>query len=321
MSNVHSKPKVACNRIPPHVRSFREILKSFTEADYVEWDYSDVLDMIKEYDAIVTHVSVPIDAKTIYRAKNLKVIATPSTGTDHIDIKAALERNIHVISIKDDIEFLDNITSTAELAFGLIICLLRNIPWSFESVKSGKWDSSLFRGHMLSGKSLGIIGAGRLGKMMCKYGNAFRMRVLAYDPYVKINMANVEQVDLDSLLAGSDIVSVHVHLNDETRAMIGKRELSIMKPNAILINTSRGAVIDENALVEALQDGKIAGAAVDVLTDELSGNINKSPLVNYARENRSVIITPHIGGVTYEAQELAYGRTAEKMLEWFKRNW
>lgn len=318
MNAERGKPRIVCMQVPAHIERFRQILESFAKVEYADWNASELLKHIKDYDGIVTQINTLINEDVIEEAENLKVIATPSTGTDHIDISAAEKKGIAVLSIKDDIEFLNRIPSTAELAFGLMLSVLRYIPQSFESVKLGEWDGSSFRGHMLMGRTLGIIGAGRLGKMMCKYGNAFGMRVLVYDPYTKVDLEYVTQVDLKYLLSNSDVVTVHVHLNEETKGLIGKRELGFMKPDAVLINTSRGAVIDEYALVEALENKRIGGAGLDVLADELTGGIRASPVVEYARSNRNVVITPHIGGRTYEAQELAYARTAEKLLEWFK---
>lgn len=224
-------------------------------------------------------------------ARNLKVITTASTGTDHIDLQEAASRGIAVLSIKNDIEFLRGVTSTAEQALALMLSVIRMIPSSFDSVKQGRWQSASFRGHMLSGKTLGIIGFGRLGEIMAGYGNALKMKVLVADPYKIVHVNYVEQVSLEKLLERSDIFSLHVHLNDETRGMIGKNQINMMKDGAVIVNTSRGAIIDEMAMVEALESGKLGGAGLDVLATELYEDISKSPVVQYARKHDNVV--PH----------------------------
>ena len=312
--------KIACNYIPPHVLNrLREILRDFSDANYVKWDYQKILKYIGEYDAFIPSISIPLDGRVFDAAKNLKVVATPSTGTDHIDLKEVANRGITVLSLKDDVEFLKRITSTAEQALALMLSTLRMIPAAFESVKEGQWDSSSFRGHMVSGKTLGVIGFGRLGEMMARYGYGLSMKVVATDPYKTINVDYyVEQVSLDELLRRADVISVHVHLNDETRGMVGKREFEKMKNGAVIVNTSRGGVIEEAALVEALKTGKLGGAGLDVLTGELYENIETMLIVQYARRHKNIIITPHIGGVTYESQEMAYVRIVTGLRKWFQ---
>lgn len=309
--------KIACNNVPDHIVKMRVILESFAEVDYVEWDYNGILNNIGSYDVFIPSLKIALDEKIYMAAKNLKLIATPSTGTDHIDIEKATQMGIDVLSLKNDTEYLKNITSTAEIALALMLSTMRMIPFAFESVKNGIWDSNLFRGHSVSGKTLGIIGYGRLGEMMAQYGHVLRMKILATDPYKTLNVDYVKQVSLDELLAESDVISIHVHLNNETRGMIGKNEINKMKNGAIIINTSRGAVIDENALVEALKSGKLGGAGLDVLATELYDDIGTLPIVEYARNHKNVVITPHIGGVTYESQEMGYAKIAESIKEWY----
>ncbi len=310
---------ITCNRVPGHVFEMKKILEKIGKVDYVDWNHDEMVKNIERYHILIPCLSVVVDKKVLDAAKNLRIIATPSTGTDHIDLKEAEKKGIIVFLLKEDYEFLKNITSTAELALGLMICVVRRIHSAFDAVKKGIWDSASFRGNMLAGKTLGIIGFGRLGEMMACYGNSLRMKILATDPYKKISVDYVKQVSLEQLLRNSDIISIHVHLNEETREMIGKKEFQMMKKGAILINTSRGAIIDEKSMLEALKSGILGGAGLDVLSDELYTDISKSPIVRYARKHQNVVITPHIGGVTFEAQKLAYARIASKVEEWLTR--
>ena len=194
--------------------------------------------------------------------------------------------------------------------------MVRRIPFAFDAVKEGRWSREDYRGNTLFGKTLGIIGYGRLGEIMARYGNALGMKVLAVDPYKQIDVRYAEPVSLDELLKRSDVISVHVHLNEETKGMIGRDEINRMKDGVIIINTARGAVIDEDAFVEGLICGKIGGAGIDVIADETLRNIKDTPLVEYARRHQNLVITPHIGGATIEAQKLTYLKIAEKVKTW-----
>ena len=235
-------------------------------------------------------------------------ILTASTGLNHIDIKYCKEVGIKVLSHKEDMELLNQLPSTAELAFTLMSSMVRNIPSSFDDVKNGGWDYDKFMGHQLQGKSVGIIGYGRLGKMMNKYCWVFGMRVIAYDPYVF-----EDGYDLDYVLENSDIISLHVHVTDETRHMINKKTLGKMKKNSYIVNTSRGEIVNEKDVIKSLEDGHLKGYATDVVDDEF-GNIKNSELIKRT-EDLNIIVTPHIGGMTKEAQEIAYNGVINKFKE------
>jgi D-3-phosphoglycerate dehydrogenase len=166
-------------------------------------------------------------------------------------------------------------------------------------------------------KTLGIVGYGRLGEMVARYATAFGMSILAYDPYKEIRQPFVTQVDFETLFQSADVITVHVHLNEETRGMISERAFSLMKEGAYLVNTSRGAVIDELALIRALESGKLSGVALDVIGRELEGNFENHPLIRYACAHENVIITPHIGGATIESQTKAFTFTARKLKQFF----
>jgi D-3-phosphoglycerate dehydrogenase len=269
-------------------------------------------------DAYISSLQVRIDQQILKNATRLQIIATPSTGLDHIDVDYATQHGIKILSLKDDIAFLESITATAELAWALILSVIRRLPWAFDAVKDGKWARDRFRGMQLSGKTLGIIGYGRLGKMMKEIALGFRMRVIAYDIRHLQTEPDVEKVGLDQLLLESDIVTIHVHLNEKNRGMIGSSQMRKMKTGAVLINTSRGALIDENALLDALQGGYIGGAGLDVIHGEWKKNLRDHPLIEYARKHENLVLTPHIGGVTVDSQQMAYQRIIEKLINFLK---
>ncbi|MDP7069595.1 MAG: NAD(P)-dependent oxidoreductase [Candidatus Peribacteraceae bacterium] len=248
---------------------------------------------------LLVQLGFNVDKDIIDASPNLKVIATATTGLDHIDTAYAESKNIQIISLKGETEFLNSITSTSELALGLMIALARNIPAASNKVLEGKWDREGHRGHTLNGKTLGVVGLGRLGKLMATYGEGLGMNVIFTDPDVEGGVSPEE------LLKTSDVVSIHVHLQEDTENMFCEPSIAMMKPGALLINTARGKIVDEAAALKALEAGTLGGYATDVLADELSfadGNA-KSALIDYAKTHSNVIITPHIGGTTVESRE------------------
>jgi D-3-phosphoglycerate dehydrogenase len=293
----------------------KRILKSVGEIHEKELSRAELLDQIKWYDALIVRFGHRVDREVIQAAPYLKAIATATTGLDHIDLKAAAERGVAVISLKGEYEFLRGVSATAEHTWALLLALLRNVPHAFDSVKRGKWDRYSFRGGELYRKSLGIVGYGRIGEKVGKYGRAFDMKIVTYDPYRDKLPKWVKCCDtLDELLALANVVSLHVPLSRETVRMIGHHELSIMTSNSLLINTSRGAIVDESELLYALENNQLAGAALDVVCDE--DHLRKTgyhPLVEYARNHSNLLITPHIGGATYESMEKTEIFIAEKL--------
>jgi D-3-phosphoglycerate dehydrogenase len=235
----------------------------------------------------------------VLKDSNIKVINTCSTGTNHIDMKYCKENNIEVWHLAKDYELINQLPSTAEHAFGLMLSLLRKIPMSFHSVKDGNWDYEPYIGRQLKGLTVGIIGYGRLGKMMETYCHAFGMTVKIHDPYEGYD-------DLDLVLRESDVISLHVHVTDKTVGMINGNTIKRMKKKPHLINTSRGEIVNEKKVIEAIENGKLSGYATDVITDEF-GNIHNSKLVEFSMNpTNNVIITPHVGGMTWEGQTKAY---------------
>lgn len=259
-----------------------------------------VLDAIGGFDAYLASASVRIDEEFLGRAKRLRVIGSPSTGTDHMEVEAIRKRGIALFDIAREFDLINSFSATAELAFGLILSLARHLPPAVAAAREGDWARERFSGFQLLGKTLGILGLGRLGTISVRIGNGFAMRVIAHDIRA-VEAPGVETVDFETLLRESDILTVHVHLTEQTRGMIGAAELARMKPGALLINTSRGAVVDETALLAALESGRLGGAGLDVIDGEWLDDKSRHPLIAHARSHDNLVITPHIGGATTES--------------------
>ena len=271
--------------------------------------------------AYISSASLQVEKDFIDASPLLKVIASPSTGKDHIDVELLKSRGIVLLDISKEFELLDEFTATSELAFTLLLALVRNLLPVVENANNGIWSREKLSGTQLYGKTFGILGLGRLGKISAKIANGFGMKVIAHD-IINSEAANVNNVSLKELLNSSDVLSVHIHLNEENIGFLGKDEFNQMKPNLILLNTSRGKIIDEAALLEALQKKLIAGAGLDVVDGEWLSekDLIQHPLIEYARNNQNLIIVPHIGGSTYESITGARVFIAEKLSKFLRDN-
>ena len=295
-------------------------VREVADVDEFPVDRSLLMDRIGDYDAYFGHTEIRLDREIIDRATRLRVIGAPSTGTDHIDIPLLEERGIHLIALTREYELLDKYTATAECGWALLLACMRRIPHHFEGVRRGRWTEARYTGRQLSCKTLGVVGVGRLGKMTVEYGKAFRMRVLGCDP-VAFEIPGVERVDFDTLLRESDVICLHVHLREDTRNLLDREAFAKMKDGVVLVNTSRGGLIDEQAFLEALESEKVASAGVDVLCDtDWMEDVARHPLVRYAREHDNLVIVPHIGGNTVES--IAGGRIfiAQKLAAYLRAN-
>lgn len=282
--------------------------KSGMEVNY-QSDISpeELLTTVKGYDVIVVRSRTKITKEVINAAEKVKIIARVGVGLDNIDTKHAESKGIRVINAGEAA-----MNAVAELVIGDMIALARSIPKADTALKNGKWLKKELMGVELKGKYLGIIGVGNIGRNVGRLAKGLRMNLLGYDIY-PINRDYIKEVgmittDLQTLLASSDFVTCHIPMTEETKHMINSERLAIMKPSAFLINTSRGEVVDEEALATALSSGKIAGAALDVF--EVEPPTNKKLL-----ELPNVICTPHIAAQTKEAQELASLVIAEKIIQ------
>lgn len=313
------KPKILVTAETAHLPETRAFLERRARVTYaVGVSDAALRRLIRGQDALITNLRQRVDKRLLDAADCLKAIATPSTGTDHIDLACAESKGIAVQSIKRDYDLLRNITSTAEHAFLLMLACLRRLPFAFAAVKEGKWKSADWRGREVAGRVVGILGYGRLGEIFSRYAKAFGMTVLACDPFKKITDPWVRQVGMNELLAKSEIITIHVHLTPQTRGLVGAGEFARMRKGVYLINTSRGALLDEKAFLRSLKNGRIACAGIDVLANELDGKIRDEPLVRYARRHDNLIITPHIGGCTCDAQAKSFLHTARKLIEFLR---
>lgn len=249
-----------------------------------------------------------VDKKLINSVPKLKIVASPTTGLNHIDIDYLNKKKIKLISLRGQTKFLETISSTAEHTIALLLSLIRHVPWSFDEVKRGKWPRDQFIGNQLKGKTVGILGYGRLGKIVARYCKVFNTNIISYDPSVskEIMLKNgVKKVSFDELFKKSDIVSLHVLLTKETKSLVKEKHFHMMKKNAVLINTARGEIIEKNALYKALKNRWIKGAGIDVMWDERKdgSHLKKDPLWKYAKGNKNLLMSSHLGGVSFEAME------------------
>ena len=279
----------------------------------------DLTGQLEQADAIYTNPNksrLPIDSALFDRAPRLKIVATASTGLLHIDVVEARRRGIDVVSLTSEYATIERISSTAEHALALTLAALRHIPDAAADVMAGNWDYERFIGRQMDMLTVGVVGYGRLGKKYARYTDAIGARVLVCDPAYTGESCIFPMADLPTLMAESDIVSLHVHATPENFGLVDHALLERAKPSLLLVNTSRGEVVDEASVVRFLRAHPAAMLATDVLTDELTHKWD-SPLLALARSGGQVLVTPHIGGMTTEAQEIAYHRTADMLIERF----
>ncbi len=280
----------------------------------------ELIDEIADVSILVLRLGHVIDNQVIEKAKNLKYILTPTTGLNHIDTSICKQKNVTVLSLFEETEFLSTIPSTSEHSWALLLSLIRQIPAAFDSVKKGDWERDSFKSSNLNALTIGILGLGRVGKQIAHIANAFNMKVYGYDSKNMNSIANVTLVDnISELMKVSDVLSIHVNLTEENKYLINKENLQYAKEGMYIINTSRGELINENDLVSYLASGKLKGVAVDVLDNELNAyKRNSSTLLAYAKGNDNVIITPHIAGVTKESMHMTEDFIVDKLLEVLK---
>jgi D-3-phosphoglycerate dehydrogenase len=255
----------------------------------------ELLRRIPEYDAIVGRSATRISAELLQAATRLRVVGRAGVGVDNIALDVATSLGVAVINAP-----AGNTVAVAELFFGTVIGLLRQLPQAAQSMTAGRWDRSLFLGRELKGKTLGIVGLGRIGGEVATRAHAFGMQVVAFDPYIadeRFTMLRVRRaITLDALLAESNILTVHVPLTDETRGMIGKRELGRLPSRSVVVNMARGGVVDEAALLAALDTDQLRGAVLDAYT------VEPLPADSPLRAAPNLLLTPHLGASTVEAQ-------------------
>ena len=298
-----------------HLKGVKELLESKGEVWFYELaSKQDVRDLLLK-EGIDTIVCNPnkqdyyID-KELLEGTSVKLINTCSTGMNHIDVEYVNERGIEVYNLKTDFELLNNLPSTSELALTLMLGLLRKLVPSVESVKRNEWNYQPYVGRMVSELIVGIVGYGRLGKMMAKFCKPLCKEVIVCDPYVQAK--EYRNVSLEELVEISDVISLHVHVKEDTTYMINSDLLAKMNKCPYIINTSRGEIVNEVDVVEALKSGMIAGYGADVIEDEF-GDIKNSPIVRAMNQGYNIIVTPHTGGMTVEGQQLAFTWAINKL--------
>ena len=273
---------------------------------------------LPDCDVLMVRLGRHVGDGMLSAAPRLRYILTATTGLDHIDLDAAEAASVRVISLRDCPGAILDVSATAEHCFGLLLALLRHTPAATAHVLEGGWDRDRFWGRQLKGKSLGVIGYGRIGAMVARYAASFGMDVIACDKAPTKIGPPAKPVSFDELLRHADVVSVHVAATPENSNLIDRAAITRLKRGAIFINTARGSVVDEAALAEAVRRGQLLGVAVDVLAGEEHGEVSNSPLLAAAREGCNVLITPHIGGATLESIARTETALVERFLEVLK---
>jgi len=276
-----------------------------------EISYEELKEKVRDYDVLVVRSRTKVTREIIEAGEKLKVVGRAGAGIDNIDVEAAKEKGVKVLNTPEAPAI-----AVAELTIGLLLSLARQIPRADSSMKEGRWAKKEFRGWQLNGKTFGVVGLGHIGEKVARLAKAFGMKILITkrtppSPEI-LKELEAEFVPLDELLRRSDVISLHVPLTPQTYHMIGEKEIQLMKDGAFIINTSRGAVVDEEALFNALKSGKLGGAALDVYEVEPPEDYSLMKLPN-------VVCTPHIGAQTVEAQRAAATLLAQKIVNELKR--
>jgi len=282
-------------------------------ANDIELDYrpglkgAELLQAVAESDALITRSGTAVTHELVNAGTRLRIVGRAGVGLDNVDVDACTQRGILVINAPTA-----NVMSATEHTMAMMLALCRNIPEAHASVMRGEWVRSKFMGTELDGKTLGVIGLGRIGTRVTVRARAFGMHIIAYDPHISaaaFTRAEAERVSLDELLSRADVITVHTPLTDETRGMIGAEQIAKMKRGVKVLNIARGGIYDERSLADALNDGRIAGAAVDVYVDEPPGK--EHPLLTA----KNIILSPHIGANTLEAQDRVAVQTSEMVID------
>jgi D-3-phosphoglycerate dehydrogenase / 2-oxoglutarate reductase len=294
-----SLPKLLISECDRFTEAAANRLREFADVQLADLDRPQLLRAVHDVEVLWIRLRHEIDRELFAAAPQLRFLCSPTTGLNHIDLEEADRRGVRVISLRGEVDFLREIRATAEHTVGLMLSLLRHLPSAIEHVRQGGWDRDLFCGHELHNKTIGIVGYGRLGKLVAKYVSAFDARVLVSDPNVDASGdSTVQQVSLEKLLVESDIVTLHVNLCDQTIGFFDAKAFQRMRSGSWLAT---------------LQSGKLSGAALDVLWDERSDGMPNHALVKYASQQDHLIITPHIGGCTTESMAKTETFLTEKL--------
>ncbi|GIU43385.1 3-phosphoglycerate dehydrogenase [Shewanella colwelliana] len=295
-----------------------ELYQKIGEVVLFDGELHDLKLILPSIDVLVIKLKYTWTDSLLNAASSLKYIVTSTTGLNHIEITD--NSNFNVISLKGELDFLKTVTPTAELTWALLLSVMRNIPAAVNSVSNGVWNRDLFVGNELFGKTIGIVGYGRLGSMVGQYATAFGMQVKVYDvDHSKlINLPNgIEFLELNSLLSICDVITIHIPLERDTVNFIDECRLSLIKKSAVIINTSRGEVVDESYLLRMLESDLISGVGLDVLSDEVSGIsdwVMSNELLKSKCLTKNLIITPHLGGACFDSMNRTELYVAERLV-------
>ena len=277
---------------------------------------NELKEVLEECDIFWFRLGFQIHADLFSEKTRCRILATPVTGIDHIDESACRKNGIRIICLRGEKEFLKEVRATAEMTIGLTLALLRNLAPASIDVQNGFWRRDLFRGREIYKKTVGIVGVGRLGKITAEYFKAMGAKVIGYDIHDDLPDWMPLVPSLEILIKNADIVSLHVSYNQSTHHLFDQHIFNFFDEHKILVNTSRGGLIDEDALLSALQNNRIGGAALDVIQREAEVN-EHFPIVQYAKNHSNLLIVPHIGGNTYESFEKTEWFIAKKIKEAF----
>ncbi|GGF08410.1 NAD(P)-dependent oxidoreductase [Flavobacterium limi] len=292
-----------------------EKLKTIGEVQ--QYDFKSIEELIhvcEKVEVLFVRLRFKFTREILALLPNLKFILSATTGTDHIEEDFFVKRGGQIICLKGETEFLEEIPSTAEHTWALLLSLYKKIPFSFDDVKQGNWNRDAFKGNNLKNKKIAILGIGRVGKQVAKIATCFNMQVGYYDikeidlPYLKFNTPS-------ALFEWADIITIHIPQNNANQNFVNKYLLSCIQNTAVLINTSRGGIWDESALCEMIIKKEIKGVATDVLKNELDYKIQENRLVTLSKKGFPIIITPHIAGATIESMEMTEDFIVEKFIK------
>ncbi|PXY44085.1 hypothetical protein DMB68_16735 [Flavobacterium hydrophilum] len=314
---MNGKMKIAITESENFTKIGLEKLKTIGQVQ--ENDFKSMEELIhicEKVEVLFVRLRFKFTQEILMQLPDLKFILSATTGTDHIDEDFFVKRGGKVICLKGETEFLEQIPSTAEHTWALLLSLYKKIPFSFDDVKQGNWNRDAFKGNNLKNKKIAILGMGRVGKQVANIATCFNMQVGYYDikemdqPYLKFSTPS-------ALFEWADIITIHIPQNDSNQNFIDKDLLSYIKKTAVLINTSRGGIWDESKLCEMIVNNEIRGVATDVLKNELDNKIKENRLVALSQKSFPIIITPHIAGATIESMEM----TEDFIVEKFIRDW
>jgi D-3-phosphoglycerate dehydrogenase len=294
-----------------------KILNATFEVQVADCDRNDLLRRVKDVDVLWVRLRNMIDAEIMDAAPKLRAIVTNTTGLTHVDMDQAEQRGIQIISLRGEVDFLKDVRATAEHTIALTLSLLRKLPAAHKHVIDGGWDRYQFKGQELYGKTIGIIGYGRLGRITAQYFRAFGANLLVTDSKRHSAIDGIEFVDKNRLLDRADLISLHTNYVPANHNMISSAEFNLMRSGTTFINTARGELVDEQALLAALESGHLGGAAIDVLANEHCRTQEAQALIDYARRHDNLILSPHVGGYTHESLDKTELFLTHKLVQTF----